>query len=490
MYESTPQHIIDEESHPGVLADMLHSSSSSSSSSSSNDSDSDSSVGSHTTAKRIRRALTRRRHRKSSASSKEAPTFARTPSSTTNQTVEESSSSRVTSPPHAMEVLASGDEADMEDTRQRSYFNQNPDVTSRDFEAEHHRSGSVSKASTVEKSSRKQRKARKREKRQQKKAAKEAKEAEVGATGASTTEPTTTETGVRHAATDSSITSGPRVGFATEVEEAPAADTNPTRQTFLRSLSRPAIPKVLSQSVFSQSNQTGPARGPPLNTNVPARTVRRTNSLPDRLNEQQSMTPTNQAFNAVPLRALLPSKSVQVAGDNGEVDEKKHLSQTAAVVLLLISTGLVAACAEFLVDSIDYIVSETGVSQTFIGLIILPIVGNAAEHVTAVTVASKNKMDLAINVSIGSSLQIALFVTPLVVLLGWCLDREMTLYFSLFETVSLFVSAFIVNFLVLDGRSNYLEGSLLIAAYIIIAVMAFFYPSCADQNSSSGTGSC
>jgi len=130
--------------------------------------------------------------------------------------------------------------------------------------------------------------------------------------------------------------------------------------------------------------------------------------------------------------------------------------------------------------------SPTRASEEFIGLIILPIVGNAAEHVTAVTVASKNKMDLAISVAVGSSIQIALFVTPVIVLLGWCLGKDMSLYFSLFETIALFVSAFIVNFLVLDGRSNYLEGALLIAAYVIIAVAAFFYPNANQQSMIGG----
>lgn len=157
--------------------------------------------------------------------------------------------------------------------------------------------------------------------------------------------------------------------------------------------------------------------------------------------------------------------------------------------MLLISTGLVAVCAEFLVSSIDYLVSHTSVSQAFVGLIVLPIVGNAAEHVTAVTVASKNKMDLAIGVAVGSSIQIALFVTPVIVLLGWVLNKDMSLYFSLFETVSLFVSAFIVNFLVLDGRSNYLEGALLIAAYVIIALAAFFYPNSDEQSVVGGAES-
>jgi Ca2+:H+ antiporter len=146
------------------------------------------------------------------------------------------------------------------------------------------------------------------------------------------------------------------------------------------------------------------------------------------------------------------------------------MSRTAAVVMLLITTGLVAICAEFLVDAIPAMTgSNSHVSEAFIGLIILPIVGNAAEHVTAVTVATKNKMDLAIGVAVGSSIQIALFITPIVVILGWCMNKPMTLYFNLFETVSLFVTAFVVNFLVLDGKSNYLEGVLLMAAYIIIA---------------------
>lgn len=203
--------------------------------------------------------------------------------------------------------------------------------------------------------------------------------------------------------------------------------------------------------------------------------IRRTNSLPDRLNRQ--IRPPGAMLPAqVPLTALTAN------GSEGEEDEE-HLTQTAAIILLLVTTGLVAACAEFLIGSIEDVVATSSVGEIFIGLIVLPIVGNAAEHVTAVTVAMKNKMDLAIGVAIGSSIQIAIFVTPLVVILGWIMDKEMTLYFTLFETVCLFVSTFMVNFLVLDGRSNYLEGALLCAVYCIIGVVAFFYPSEADANS-------
>jgi Ca2+:H+ antiporter len=168
--------------------------------------------------------------------------------------------------------------------------------------------------------------------------------------------------------------------------------------------------------------------------------------------------------------------------------ETEYMSRTAAVVMLIITTALVAVCAEFLVDAIPEMVEHSAVSQAFIGLIILPIVGNAAEHVTAVTVATKNKMDLAIGIAVGSSIQIALFVTPVVVILGWCMDKQMSLYFNLFETVSLFVTVFVINFLILDGKSNYLEGVLLIAAYVIIAVAAFFYPDPEDASALGGSG--
>ncbi|KAI4109963.1 MAG: hypothetical protein L6R37_000313 [Teloschistes peruensis] len=167
---------------------------------------------------------------------------------------------------------------------------------------------------------------------------------------------------------------------------------------------------------------------------------------------------------------------------NAEKASEPPLSKTASVLLLLGSTALVALCAEFMVDSIGDLVSNTPLSEAFVGLIILPIVGNAAEHVTAVTVAAKNKMDLAIGVAIGSSIQIAVFITPLVVIIGWIMNKDMSLYFTLFETVTLFVTTFVVNFLVLDGRSNYLEGSLLCSSYIIIALAAFFFPDADDQS--------
>ena len=156
--------------------------------------------------------------------------------------------------------------------------------------------------------------------------------------------------------------------------------------------------------------------------------------------------------------------------DEGEQEEEQLLTPWSACVLLVIITIGVAICAEYLVGSIDSIVETAHISKTFIGLILIPIVGNAAEHVTAVVVAYKNKMDLAIGVAIGSSLQIALFVTPFLVILGWIMDRNMTLHFETFETVSFFLASLVVTLLIQDGKSNYLEGGLCIALYVIIAL--------------------
>ena len=132
----------------------------------------------------------------------------------------------------------------------------------------------------------------------------------------------------------------------------------------------------------------------------------------------------------------------------GQEEDEVMLSPLAAATALVIVTVLVAICAEYLVDSIDSIVETTHISKTFIGLILLPIVGNAAEHVTACVVAYKDKMDLAIGVAIGSSMQIALLVTPFLVILGWIIGRDMTLHFETFETVVFFLSVLITNYLI------------------------------------------
>ncbi|KAH3939168.1 calcium ion transporter [Parastagonospora nodorum] len=170
-----------------------------------------------------------------------------------------------------------------------------------------------------------------------------------------------------------------------------------------------------------------------------------------------------------------------VENQGGEDEEEPQiLSPVAAGVALVVVTVMVAICAEFLVGSIDSIVESANISKTFVGLVLIPIVGNAAEHVTAVIVAYKGKMDLAINVAIGSSMQIALFVTPFLVLLGWAMHQPMTLHFQGFETIVFFISVLIVNYLIQDGKSNYLEGAMCIGIYAIIALAFYIYPDNAN----------
>lgn len=160
--------------------------------------------------------------------------------------------------------------------------------------------------------------------------------------------------------------------------------------------------------------------------------------------------------------------------------EQSHLSVVSSLSVLVVATLLVSFCADYLVGSIDDIVESSGLSKTFIGLIVIPIVGNAAEHVTAIVVAMKDKMDLAIGVAVGSLLQIALFVTPFMVLVGWIINVPMTLYFSTFETAVLFILVFISNLVILDGESNWLEGAMLLSSYLIAALAFFYYPDLAE----------
>jgi len=162
-----------------------------------------------------------------------------------------------------------------------------------------------------------------------------------------------------------------------------------------------------------------------------------------------------------------------------EEEETPALSVIGALVTLTVATVFIAFTSEFMVSGIDYIVEHGHISEEFVGLILVPIVGNAAEHATAVTVAIKDKMDLAIGVAVGSSMQIALFVFPLMVVISWCGlgDDAMTLDFDGFQVAVLFIAVLLVNYLIQDGESHWLEGILLMAVYIIIAVSAWFYPA-------------
>jgi len=146
-----------------------------------------------------------------------------------------------------------------------------------------------------------------------------------------------------------------------------------------------------------------------------------------------------------------------------------------AWVLLIIATGLVSWMAHTLVGSIEAAVEEYHLPELFIGVILVPFFGNAAEHFTAIIVAGKNKMDLSISIAIGSSVQIALFVAPAMVLFAWFLGVPLTLEFGLLETTATFMAVLVVNTTLGDNKTNWLEGAMLIACYLILALAFLQY---------------
>ncbi|CAK7219097.1 hypothetical protein SCUCBS95973_003710, partial [Sporothrix curviconia] len=510
MYESTPQHIIDEESTPGPAAGWLDSSSSDDSSSSSSDSDT-SGHSRDTMKKRMRRVIRGGRRRKSSVASLDTadslfagttrtPSFSTATAGGNDEAIPmEEASSRPSLFPRTATPDFNEEAIDEDDTVPRRYKKRSHKRSLRRYRKGRRKSGhlhadqDLARDDTIPETV-------------------EGAPQVVAASGLAypvLVDSNRSATGtiffaepVSNSSAKEAYASGEprRVDFAIAdptgtVDEfgnptgSAAAELASARRAFnLRAMSslRP-VAKSLAPTVFTQ-----PVGVPPLETAqsgpIPRIRygIRHTNSLPDPMSQQYQFRPPGAMLpSQIPAGGFRLKTSANLHGGDGDDsdDLRATMSRKAAILLLLVTTGLVAACAEFMVSSINGLVATSSVGEVFIGLIILPIVGNAAEHVTAVMVAMKNKMDLAIGVAVGSSIQIALFMTPLVVILGWIIGRDMTLYFTLFETVCLFVSAFIVNFLVLDGRSNYLEGALLCTTYVIISLVAFFYPKPEDASS-------
>jgi Ca2+:H+ antiporter len=175
-------------------------------------------------------------------------------------------------------------------------------------------------------------------------------------------------------------------------------------------------------------------------------------------------------------RGSRPSKSWKKLLKKILAEPEPKVNVKLWVAVLLAATIAVAIESELLVDSLEEATTQLGLTELFTGVILLPIVGNAAEHATAVTVAMKNKMDLSVSVAVGSSLQIALFVAPVLVIAGWVLGKPMDLDFNPFELVAVAVSVLIANSISSDGRSNWLEGTLLIAAYAVLSLAFYFHP--------------
>ncbi len=157
--------------------------------------------------------------------------------------------------------------------------------------------------------------------------------------------------------------------------------------------------------------------------------------------------------------------------------EEAHWPLWQSVTALLVATALVALLSEFLVSSIEAARHTLGLTQTFVGVIVIALVGNAAEHSTAVWAAWKNKMDLSLGIASGSSLQMALFVAPVLVFSSYAFGAPMTLEFSLPEIVAIVLAVWIVGQISGDGESNWLEGVQLLSVYVIIGILFYFLPA-------------
>jgi Ca2+:H+ antiporter len=151
-------------------------------------------------------------------------------------------------------------------------------------------------------------------------------------------------------------------------------------------------------------------------------------------------------------------------------------SKSRSVAILLTATALVAVMSEFLVGAVEATSHQLGLTEVFVGVILVAIIGNAAEHSTAILVAMKNKMDLALNIAIGSSMQIALFVAPVLVIASYLFGKPMDLLFTRLEVVTIGASVAIVALIAQDGESNWMEGVLLLAVYAILGLTFFFLP--------------
>jgi Ca2+:H+ antiporter len=149
-------------------------------------------------------------------------------------------------------------------------------------------------------------------------------------------------------------------------------------------------------------------------------------------------------------------------------------STTHALIVLVVAVGFIALLSEFLVGAVEPVTASLGLSEFFLGIILIPLVGNAAEHFVAVQVAAKNKMDLSLSIAIGSSLQIALFVAPLLVFISLAMGHPMPLEFTTYEILAVSAASLIAALVSLDGRSNWLEGAMLLVLYVILAVAFFF----------------
>ncbi|CAM9185513.1 unnamed protein product [Phaeothamnion confervicola] len=167
------------------------------------------------------------------------------------------------------------------------------------------------------------------------------------------------------------------------------------------------------------------------------------------------------------------SRDDECGSDDNE-DDEGVLRLGTAVMGLAAVTALVAVYSDNLVDSLDGFATQAQLSKTFVGIVLIPIIGNVVEHIVSVTVAIKDKMELSMGIAVGSACQVSMFVIPISVQLGWIMDRDLSLNFPPFELGVFVLSVLIVGHLVSSGMSNWLMGSMLVTAYSFVALAFWF----------------
>jgi Ca2+:H+ antiporter len=172
-----------------------------------------------------------------------------------------------------------------------------------------------------------------------------------------------------------------------------------------------------------------------------------------------------------------PIETIPVPQSAKEADRQGGFSIRTAIIMLAVATIGVVWLSEMLVGSVETVVSSLGFSEFFLGIILIPIVGNVAEHIVAVQVALRNQMDLSVEIAVSSSVQVALFVAPFLVFVSLLLGHPLTLIFNQFELLALGSAVIIAALVALDGESHWLEGAALLAVYFILGIAFFLMPA-------------
>jgi len=175
--------------------------------------------------------------------------------------------------------------------------------------------------------------------------------------------------------------------------------------------------------------------------------------------------------------SFVTHKDAETSEDEDEEENEEPLPAWLALILLVVTTLLVAFTSEFMVGAIDGIVDQWDIGKEFIGMILLPIVGNACEHFGAVRMAISDKLDITIGIAVGSATQMSLFVVPFAVLMGWAMDVPMDLNFGALNTIIMCASVIVAFSILNDGESNWLGGFMLTAAYLIVCTLYWYYPA-------------